>query len=147
MTGPRLIIWVVLIGIQNCLGIIINNKVLRNQTSIGKHGREVKMSYISMKKIENKLLQVVPIGGSMVYNSIECRKNCALTLNCIALNLRPTFPPSDQLICFLLDKDHYKRPHLLVDSEGAEYHVVTVRLNKHEISLLINDNNSVMSRE
>ena len=65
----------------------------------------------------------------MVQNSYECQKSCALTVNCIAMNLQPTDPPSNELICHLLDKDHYKRPHLLIDSEDAEYHVVSVRLN------------------
>ena len=103
----------------------IVSQVLREHTITTKNGRVMKISYISTK-IENKILQVVPIGGKMVRNSFECRKHCALTVNCIALNLQPA--NATYFNCHLLDKDHYKRPHLFVDSIGGEYHVVSVRI-------------------
>ena len=122
-------LWLILNNLLNCYGSTINDKVLRNRIITGKHGREIKVSYISLKKIANKLLLVVPISVSTVYNSYECQKSCALTINCIAMNLQPTNPPTDKVLCFLLDKDHYKRPHLLIDAEDSEYHVVSVRSN------------------
>eukprot|EP00111_Clytia_hemisphaerica_P000236 TCONS_00000594-protein len=112
-------------NLEMCYGTTINSKVLRNHTIIGKHGKEMRVTYISMKRIQNKLLLVVPIGGGYVSNSDECQKKCALTINCIAMNLQPTAPVSNYSLCHLLDKDHYKRPHLLVDAEDSEYHVVS----------------------
>ena len=107
----------------HCTDTIVS-QVLREHTITTKNGTVMKISY--MTKIENKILQVVPISGTLVRNSFECRKHCALTVDCIALNLQPA--NATYFNCHLLDNDHYKRPHLFVDSIGGEYHVVSVRI-------------------
>ena len=103
-----------------------NSHLLRHHVITGKTGKKMRVSYIYMKKIENKALQVTPIAGYFTRSGIGCQAKCILTSGCIALNLVPengTF-----FHCLLLDKDHYRRPELLLDAFGAEYHVVPVRI-------------------
>ena len=106
-------------------GTASNSHLLRHHVTTGKNGDKMRISYIRMEKIENKILQVTPIAGYYTRSSMGCQAKCALTSGCIALNLIPenvTF-----FHCLLLEKDHYKRPELLLDAIGAEYHVIKVR--------------------
>ena len=120
----KLILLTSIIASVFCSNSNINGKILRQHTMEVRNGQPLKVTYISMKKFENKILQVVPISGSLVPNSFECRKTCALTVDCIALNLIPVDPTTFR--CHLLDKDHYLRTYLLIDSQDSEYHVISV---------------------
>ena len=104
-------------------GTTINSQILRHHTIYGKNG-VMKLSYISMRMIEDKILQVIPITGFYARNSRECQQKCLLTNGCISFNLIPE--NATYFHCYLLNKDHYKRPQLLLDAIGAQYHVVSV---------------------
>ena len=124
-----LTLWLILINLQTCYGTIVNNKVLRNHTIVGKKWQRTKDFLHKHEENWEQTITSCAHRATMVSNSYKCQKSCALTVDCIAMNLHPTDPPSDQLMCHLLDKDHYKRPYLLVDSKDSEYHVVSVSLN------------------
>ena len=101
-----------------------NKKVLRHYTIYGKSGTITRFSYISMKILENKILQIQPMSGSYTRSGNECQRKCALTTGCIALNVIPE--NSTYFHCHLLDKDHYLRQPLLMEAIGSQYHVVSV---------------------
>ena len=77
-----------------------NNTVIDPKTK-----SSLRVSYIQMEKIENKMLVGNSIGGTLVTSVTGCKGNCARMPPCVSMNVRKyneTF-----LSCEFFNFDHY----------------------------------------
>ena len=86
----------------------------------------LRVSFIQMDKIENKMLIGNSIGGTLVRSVTGCKGNCARIPPCVSMNVRKynaTF-----LSCEFLDFDHYgvKERIQLIDAPDVDFYVLKV---------------------
>ncbi|XP_066921763.1 uncharacterized protein [Clytia hemisphaerica] len=85
-------------------------------------GNSMRVSYVIMEEIPNKMIVGKPIGGMPAKNVLSCEGGCAKTVNCVSMNVRNyngTF-----LKCDFYDFDHYEKKYLLVDANDVNYFVL-----------------------
>ena len=110
----------------------ISQKILRQKIVKGKNGKEIRVSYISMTKFEDKMLIKTPIKSIFVHSINECKAECIKNTGCVSLNL--IVENVTYFRCQLLDGTHYKQPYLLVDADDADHHTLSVSKYSSKIS-------------
>ena len=104
----------------------VTSKVLRHKIFKGKIGKELKVSYISMTKFENKLLVRIPNKSVYIGSITKCKVECIRHPWCVSLNF--VVEDSNSFRCDLFDDTHHKQPYLLIDAKNSEHHSISVRI-------------------
>ena len=104
----------------------VTRKILRHKILKDKNGRELKISYISMTKFENKLFIRIPNKSLYIRSLTQCKVECIQNSWCVSLNFVVENPSS--LRCDLFDVAHFKWQYLFIDAKNSEHHSISVRI-------------------